>query len=480
MKLYEALAEEIADAISTGTVKCGERLASVRQASKSRGVSASTVFEAYYLLEKRGLIQARERSGYFVVVGAKELPPEPEHLTEEDSCCTTVNVSDMVFQILESTRMREIVPLGSAFPSPQLYPWAGLARSMTSSLAKMDPWSTVADLFQGNEELRRQIALRYLVGGLQVPADDIVITNGALEALNLCLLAVTRPGDSVIVESPTFYGALQSLEQMGLQAIEVPAHPRDGLDLRALAIALERYRPKACWLMTNFQNPLGCLMPDEKKRELVALLTRYDTPLIEDDVYGELYFGNNRPRPAKAFDSQGMVMHCGSFSKSLAPGYRIGWTAAGRYSRLVARMKITSSLSTSAPAQAALAEYLRRGGFDRHLKQLRHAFSSQLTSLLEAIAAHFPPGTLATRPAGGYFLWVEVPMPVDMLQIQSLACRLGISIAPGPMFSARHIFNNCMRLNFGHAWTSTTEAAIVELGRLISANAVYAPKVSPP
>lgn len=190
-----------------------------------------------------------------------------------------------------------------------------------------------------------------------MPTDDIVITNGALDALNLCLRAVTRPGDSVIVESPTFYGALQSLEKMGLHAIEVPVHPREGLDLQALAVALERYHPKACWLMTNFQNPLGCLMPDEKKRALVALLTAHDTPLIEDDVYGALYFGSNRPMPAKAFDTKGLVMHCSSFSKSLSPGYRIGWTAAGRYTRTVARLKITSSLSTCGPAQAAVGRF---------------------------------------------------------------------------------------------------------------------------
>lgn len=166
MKLYEVLAEELAHAIYTGTVKLGERLPSVRQASKNRGMSPSAVFEAYYLLEKRGLIQARERAGYFVAVGAKELPPQPENLTEEDSRCSMVNISETVFQILESTRMRDIVPLGSAFPRPQQYPWVGLARSMTSGLANMDPWSSVDDLLQGNEAMRRQIALRYLIGGL--------------------------------------------------------------------------------------------------------------------------------------------------------------------------------------------------------------------------------------------------------------------------------------------------------------------------
>jgi DNA-binding transcriptional MocR family regulator len=341
---------------------------------------------------------------------------------------------------------------------------------MRSSLLKMDPWRSVDDLGGGNEVLRQQIALRYMVHGIHIPVDEIVITNGALEALNLCLMAVTRPGDAVVVESPTFYGALQSLEQRGLRAVEVATHPGEGLDLHALAEALDRYKPKACWLMTNFQNPLGCLMPDHKKRDLVELLARHDTPLIEDDVYGELYFGSSAPRPAKGFDTHGIVMHCSSFSKSLAPGYRIGWAAPGRYAQTVSRLKTTSSLSASAPAQAAIAEYLKKGSFDRHLVRLRHAMASQLHSMLEAIRASFPAGTRATRPTGGYFLWVEIPAAIDVLQIHRLACEMGISVAPGPMFSSQGQFANCLRINYGHPWNQRNQRAMAELGRLVRAH----------
>lgn len=356
MKLYETLAEDIAGSIQSGAFRLGDRLPSVRQLSESRAISTATVYAAYYLLESRGLVKARERSGYFVSGGHENLPPKVDAVTAPGSSCNSVAVSDLVFQILESARARDIVPFGSAFPDPLAYPWPGLARGMRASLLKTDPWRSVDDLGGGNDVLRRQIALRYMVHGIHIPVDEIVITNGALEALNLCLMAVTRPGDAVVVESPTFYGALQSLEQRGLRAVEVATHPGEGLDLQALAEALDRHKPKACWLMTNFQNPLGCLMPDRKKRDLVEMLARHGTPLIEDDVYGELYFGGSAPRPAKSFDTQGMVMHCSSFSKSLAPGYRIGWAAPGAYARTVSRLKITSSLSASAPAQAALAE----------------------------------------------------------------------------------------------------------------------------
>lgn len=468
MKRYETLADEIALSIRSGVLKLGDRLPSVRQAARSRTVSSSTVFAAYYLLEARGLIRARERSGYFVVAGASSAPPEPE-ASNPPSESAPVDVSELVFNVLESVRTRDVMPFGSAFPSPLLFPLARLGRSMASSVQSMDAWSTVTDLAPGNATLRRQIALRYLAEGVQVHTDDIVITNGALEALNLCLQAVARPGDSVIIECPAFYAVLQALERIGLHAIEVPTHPRDGIDLAALALALERHQPKACWLMTNFQNPLGSLMPDEKKQALVALLALHEVPLIEDDVYGELYFAGKRPLHTKKFDTKGLVMHCSSFSKCLAPGYRIGWVASGRYTQQIARLQLTTTLSASAPAQAAIADYLAKGGYDKHLRQLRHALSIQQTAMIEAVVRHFPKGTKATRPEGGYFLWVELPASVDALSVHQIALSLGISVAPGPMFSARREFGNCLRLNYGHPWDERAQAAFVALGQIVAA-----------
>ncbi len=466
MKLYEAYAEELAQSIRQGVLKPGDRLPSVRQASASRGVSPSTVFEAYYLLEARGLIRARERSGYFVLAGASIALPEPQGDERSGNDSLPVDVSELVFDILASAKTRDVVPFGSAFPSPMLFPMQRLARSLASSAAAMDPWSSVDDISPGSASLRRQIALRYLADGMHVHTDDIVIVNGALEGLNLSLHLVTKPGDAVIVESPAFYGALQALESHGLRAIEVPVRPREGIDLVALATALERHRPQACWLMTNFQNPVGSLMPDEKKQALVAMLAERDVPLIEDDVYGELYFGNRRPLPAKAWDKTGIVLHSSSFSKCLAPGYRVGWTVAGRYSKELARLKTTRSLSASAPAQAALADYLAKGGYDKHLRQLRHALAHQQSCMLDAVVKHFPKGTRATRPDGGYFLWVELAGGVDALELHRRAISLGISVAPGPMFSAQRAFRTFIRLNYGHPWSARSEAAIATLGRL--------------
>lgn len=467
MKRYEKLASDIARSIQEGTLCRGEKLPSIRKTSLSRKISPSTVFQAYYLLESRGLISVRERSGYFVTGGAVGLPELPEPTLDNNSEVMQVDVSELVFEILESTRARKVVPLGSAFPSPLLFPMARLARTMSACVQAMDPWITVTDISPGDANLRRQIALRYMIDGLHVPAEEIVITNGALEGLNLCLQAATKHGDTVLIESPTFYAALQSIERNGLKAVEIPSHPRDGIDLVAMEHALDRHKPAACWLMTSFQNPLGSLMSDEKKKDLVALLTRFNVPLIEDDVYGELYFRDKRPKPAKAFDSEGLVMHCSSFSKCLAPGYRVGWAAPGRFAKAVERLKLTSTLATSVPAQITLASYLNKGGYDRHLRSLRHTLLLQQIKFIEAIERYFPEGTRLSRPDGGYFLWVKLPDGVNALELHRIALNNGISIAPGPIFSSQKGFTDYVRLNYGHIWDEQMEAAIEKLGKLI-------------
>ncbi|MGY0620112.1 aminotransferase-like domain-containing protein [Lysobacter sp. A378] len=466
MTLYQALADDIAESIHQGLLKPGDRLQSVRQTSAARKVSPATVFQAYYLLEARGLVESRPRSGYYVTRAAVMRPPEADLLSQPDGESRAVDVSDLVFQVLESSMSRDVVPLGSAFPSPLLFPLDRIGRLLASAATHLDPWSTVDDLTPGNAELRRQIALRYLLADMHVGADEIVITNGAMEALNLCIGAVTEPGDAVLVESPCFYATLQMLQRMRLRAIEVPTHPREGIDLAAMEVAIARHSPSACCLMSSFQNPLGASMPEDHKRALVALLARHRIPLVEDDVYAELYFDPQRPLPAKAFDREGLVLHCSSFSKSLAPGYRIGWAAPGRFARRVARRKLTTTLNTNVPTQVALAQYLQRGGFDRHQRRLRKTLAEQQADYLEAIARHFPRGTRVPRPAGGYFLWLELPQGADALAIQQRAAALGISIAPGPMFSASRGFGHCLRLNCGHPLDARAAAGLATLGRL--------------
>ena len=466
MKRYEQFADDIAELIRSGVLGPGQRVPSVRYASQAHGVSPSTVFQAYYLLERRGLIRARPRSGYFVNAHAPRQFNEPRQL-EPASESTDVDVSDLVFSILDSIKDPNTVPFGSAFPSPALFPLQRLSRSLASASRAMDPRMVVTDLSPGNPQLRRQIALRYMVGGLMLPMEELLITNGALEALNLCLQAVTEPGDLVAIEAPAFYACLQVLERLKLKAVEIPVHPRDGMDLGVLAQTLDKHPVKAVWCMTTFHNPVGASMPEDNKRELVELLRRHQVPLIEDDVYAELYYAQQAPKPAKAFDTEGLVMHCGSFSKSLAPGYRVGWVAAGRFARKIERLKLMTSLCASMPAQAAIADYLQHGGYDRHLRKLRYALEGQQAAMLAAIDRHFPAQTRVSQPAGGYFLWLELPEQVDSLKLFQVALAQGISIAPGPIFSPTRRFGNCIRLNYGSPWTDNAEGAMRTLGRIV-------------
>jgi len=467
MKRYEQLAQTIAAMIRARVLAPGDRIASVRQASARHRVSPATVFQAYYLLENQGLIEARARSGYYVSDAAPALLAEPSP-SRPDRRSTAVDVSELVFSILRDIKDPAIVPLGSAFPSPALFPWQRLHRSLSSADRALSPWQSVGGLPPGDEALRRQIALRHLGAGLRVSVEDVIITDGALEGLNLCLQAVTQPGDVVAVESPGFYAALQALERLRLKAVEIPVHPREGVDLPALAAALKRHPVRACWFMTNYQNPAGALMSEARKRELVRLLALHEVPLIEDDVYGELYFGSAHQPPAKTFDERGLVMYCSSFSKILAPGYRIGWVLPGRFGERIERLKWMTTISASVPPQAGLAHYLASGGFDRHLRGLRRTLEQQQQHMLRAIAKFFPADCRVSRPSGGYFLWLELPESVDALRLHALALEQGISIAPGPLFSAKREYRNFIRLNYGH-WDQRVEPALARLGDLIRA-----------
>ncbi|SEK01278.1 aminotransferase-like domain-containing protein [Paraburkholderia diazotrophica] len=468
MTRYESLANTMAAEIRSGSLAVGTRMPSLRQVIAQHGVSQSTAFRAYYLLEEWGLIRAQERSGYYVARGAAV--PESREVTAKRALAESakVDISELVFSVLEAARHPGVVPLGSAFPSPMLFPLPRLAKSLAQTARTVNPWSTVVDLPPGNEALRQQIALRYLGMGLSQRLDEIVVTNGALEALNLCLMAVTRPGDVVAVESPGFYAALQAIERLDLRAVEIPVDSQTGLDLNALEQALDKHPIRACWFMTNYQNPTGATMPLEKKKALVELLARHEVPLIEDDVYGELHFQADYPLPAIAFDRKGLVMHCSSFSKTLAPGYRIGWAAAGKFAEKVQRAKLMTTLSASIPVQAGIADYLQHGGYDRHLRKLRAALRAQLDAMNVALRRYMPKGVKWTCPSGGYFVWLELPETIDALTLHRRAIEQGVSIAPGPIFSAARGFRHCVRLNFGHPWNADIDRAVRVFGELVT------------
>jgi DNA-binding transcriptional MocR family regulator len=464
-RLYQRLAEELGALIEDGTLPPGTRLPSVRTLCASRQVSPATATGCYRLLEERGLVRARPRSGYFVLGPAPRAElPRPARLHR---AAAAVSVSDLVFATLDASARREVVPLGSAFPDPAHFPWRELARFTGSAARGLDPWETVASVPQGSAALRRQIAQRYVRQGCRVSADDILVTNGALEALTVTLQALTRPGDAVAIESPAFYGCLQAIEMAGLRAVEIPTDPATGIDISALADAVRRHGVKVCWVMTRYHNPTGASLPEARVRELVALAEARGFLLLEDDVYAELGHAALAGFSAKAIDRRGVVLSCSSFSKCLAPGYRVGWVAAPRrFMEVLRRRKISTSLGTSLPAQEGVALYLREGRFDAHLANLRASLAAGQVAAVRSLRRHFGERARISVPRGGYFLWIELPPGSDALRMHTAALAQNISIAPGPMFSPRRRFRNYLRLNCGHRWTAALDAAVARLARL--------------
>ncbi|MGA3023594.1 MAG: PLP-dependent aminotransferase family protein [Bryobacteraceae bacterium] len=463
--LYRAVSGRIAGLIDEGVLRPGERVPSVRRTSAREGVSVSTTLQAYMLLESRGYIEARPQSGFYVRSRQTARPPEPR-TSAPGRQATRVGVSGLMSKLLLAASDPDVVPLGAACPSPELLPGPRLNRILAGLIRRLGSQLNGYDFAPGNPELRRQVARRSLDWGGRLAPEEIMITSGATEALHLSLSAVTRPGDVVAVESPAYFGILLQLEALGLKALEIPCHPQDGLRLDALGDALREHRVRACVASPNFSNPLGSSMSDDAKRELVDMLGRRGIPLIEDDLYGDIHFGGVRPKAAKAFDREGLVLLLSSFSKLIAPGYRIGWLSAGRFQSRVETLKLTSTLATPSMLQMVIAQYLESGAYDRHLRRVRAAFGLQIEQMTAAVGEHFPAGTRVTRPRGGFVLWVELPHGADSLELLDRALAEGISISPGPMFSARQRFRNYIRLNCGYPWSPRLDGAIRTLGRL--------------
>ena len=465
--LYERVAHRITHLIDQGTLGPGDRIPSVRKLVMQQSVSVSTALQAYQLLEGRGLIEARPKSGFYVRARRWTPAPEPEIFHPAISS-KKLNMAGLVMEVVGALIQPGLVNLGVAAPPADLLPTRELHRSLAGATRRYPSLANTLDPSIGLRALRVQIAQRALKAGCTLSPDEIVITNGATEAFHLCLRAITKPGDTIAIESPTYFGILQAIEMLGLRACEIPTYPKEGVCLDELRKRLDCTRVKACVFMTNFSNPLGSCMPDAKKRQLVELLNARGIPLIEDDIFGSLAFGPTRPGVAKAFDPRGMVLLCSSLSKTLAPGYRIGWAAPGKFKEEVHRLKHTCSIGNPMVTQLAVADFLATGGYERHLRRLCRTYAQLMQRMSAAIALNFPAGTRVSRPQGGQVLWVELPGNVDTLELHRAALSHGISIAPGPIFSARRQYRNCLRLNYANPWSEKVEQAFVKLGHMIT------------
>jgi len=467
--LYLKVAQGIEAQIRSGALRVGDRIPSIRTLRRQQRVSVSTVLQAYSWLERRGRIEPRPRSGFFVRIAPAEQIPEPQPARTAPPP-STLGAAGILAEMVKAANDAHVVPLGAACPGPDLLPNARLNALLRAVLREEPDHSAHYALPPGVEALRRQIARRAPSFGCVFAPEDVIVTAGAMEALNLGLRAAAKPGDVVAVESPTHFGILQAIESLGMKAAEIPAHPRDGIDLGLLDRAVRRHRARICVVISNGHNPLGYVLSDERKKALVDLLARHRIPLLEDDLYGDLAHEEPRPRTAKAFDRSGLVMLCSSFSKVLAPGYRVGWIHAGRFRDEVARIQFLTTVATTSLPQKAVARFLESGAYDRYLRGLRRAVREQVHRVSEAVARYFPEGTRLTRPAGGYLLWVELPRKVDAVRLFRKALAEGVGILPGTVFSPTGRFRNHIRISCGHPWSAAIDRALLTLGRLCGAS----------
>jgi DNA-binding transcriptional MocR family regulator len=467
LTLYARLADRLAGEIREGLYAPGDRLPSVREAARRLAMSTSTVLEAYGQLLDRGLIESRPQSGFYV--RPAERPPETPAMSRPRVAPTAVSVGEIAMEVVHAASDPKLVAFGSALPDLGLDAPRAMRRIMTGVIRAHGTRALAYQVPPGHRELRVQIARRGVDAGCTFSPDDVVITSGCQEAMVLCLRAIAKPGATIAVESPTFYGTLQAIRSLGLRALEIPTHPETGISLESLEMAIEQFSIAGLVVTPHASNPLGYVMPDERKVALLRLLETHEVPLIEDDIYGELVYGSPRPRAIKSWDTRGRVLLCSSVSKSIAPGLRVGWAVPGQWVGEVKYLKLVSSMASATLPQLVVAEYLAHGGYDKHLRAARVHYRQARDRLIDLVGTHFPRETRVTRPAGGFVAWLELPRSVDAVALYHRALAEGISIAPGPLFSAREKYRHFVRLNFAQGWNEKTVGALTRLGKLASA-----------
>ena len=464
--LYMQVSNGIEKMIAEEVLRIGDKLPSVRVLSDEYGISMGTAFQAYYHLEGRGLIESRPKSGYYVRFNHRRFPELPE-IIQPDAISHDVSVKEMINSIYADIVTTGGMNFALAVPDHSLLPSAKINKSVVYALRNNKDHCINYENTQGNIELRKEIAKLSFNWGGKVKPDEVVVTSGCLEAIIMCLKAITSYGDTIAVECPTYFGIFQAIESLGLKVVEISSDPVTGLDLDSLQKAIKKFPVKACVVIPNFNNPLGSCMPEENKKKLVEIITTHNIPLIEDDIYGELYFGKNRPKTCKYYDKKGLVMHCSSFSKSLAPGYRTGWAIPGKFLEEVKQVKRMQNISCPTITQAAMAHFLKNGRYEYHLKNLRKALHTQSLRYVQAIIKYFPADTKVSRPHGGFILWLELNKKVNAFKLRTEAMKHNISIVPGKIFSSSCNYSNCVRISFGKPWSDDVDYGLMILGKLI-------------
>jgi DNA-binding transcriptional MocR family regulator len=378
-----------------------------------------------------------------------------------------LSLDEMIAMVYASFSREGIVKLSLATPALSLLPRARLNKSMMEAIRLNKNSCINYGEIQGDQVLRKHIAKQAFSWGGSVLPDDIVTTQGCMEALVFCMMAVTAPGDTIAIESPGYFGIFSAIQSLGRKILEIPTEPVNGIDVEFLTKAVQQKKVKACLFVPTFSNPLGYCLSNEKKKAMVEMLAKHQVPLIEDDIYGEMYFGKMRPRTCKSYDKEGLVMLCSSVSKSLAPGYRVGWVIPGRFKSQLLNLKLMNTLSSATPTQAAIGHFFETGRYDLHMRNLRKALHTQCLRYTQAIAEYFPKDVKVSRPEGGYVLWIELSKNIDAFELYQDAIEQHISISPGQIFSTDSRFSNYIRISFGIPYDEEIDKSINTLGQLL-------------
>ena len=464
--LYQEISNNIASLIRNEVLKAGDRLPSVRMLCQEHGISMNTAKRVFLELEAQSLIESKPQSGYFVSRLTYQRLPLPA-VSKPSKVSNSKEPDDLIRKVYATMGKQDLTLLSMGVPSGELLPLVKLNKEILYATRQLKGSGTEYEQLQGNENLRRMIAARSVAWGGSLGENDLVTTAGGMNALSFCMMALGKPGDTIAMESPCYPGSLQLARSLGLKVLELPTHPITGVEIDALKKVINKI--DLCLLVPNFNTPMGSCMPDENKKEVVRLLAKHHIPLIEDDIYGDLYFGTQRPKCCKSFDTTGTVLWCSSVSKTLAPGYRVGWVAPGKYKEQILKLKLVHAISSSTITQEAVANFLRNGRYDNHLRKLRLTLQHNYQRYMDAIAEYFPKDTKTSRPQGGLALWVEFNKKVNTTELFETAMKQKISIAPGRIYTLQNQFENCMRLSIGIHWTDELRHKLKLLGRLVAA-----------
>jgi len=464
--LYQQVIAFIEGQLQQGVIRAGDKLPSLRKLSKQFEISVPTVKQAYIELERQGVVSARPQSGYYLKAQqARTLKPRPA--LWQASSPVEVKCRSLIEQVYDAVHLPNSIQLGVSNPVNAHPPDKTLARLMRSVISKVAEKAVSYGPVNGDPKLRNQLAFRHQELGVAVVANDIVITNGAQEALSIALQCVAQVGDIIAIESPCFFGIIELIESLGMRAIEVYTCTEDGVGFVELEKTIKQHNVKACVFSTAINNPLGSMMTDRQRQAMVNLLEKNNIPLIEDDVYSDLYFTEQRPKPAQFYSQKGLVLTCSSFSKTAAPGYRIGWLISPTFEEKAKQIKRAQSCSTAMLQQWTLTQYLLTGEYDRHLSVLRKKLRYNCERMRALVAEYFPPEVCISKPQGGSVLWVRCRSHVKTQTIFTQAIAQGINFAPGAIFSLSGKYQNYMRISFGVQWQDDIEQAIEKLGKLV-------------